>query len=112
MGPEHLDQIFESSRWVFSQDLDMGFEVNQLQQTWAYYCLTLVLEQIFTSVDVELPRAHVVDFLEKIDLQTAARYIEYLIEEKQEEEGVFHDRLAELYLNIALAAKKAGDDSM
>lgn len=27
LGPEYLDQIFESARWVFEQDRDMAFEV-------------------------------------------------------------------------------------
>ena len=27
LGPEHLDQIFEHSRWVFEQDRDIAFEV-------------------------------------------------------------------------------------
>lgn len=27
LGPEYLDQIFESSRWVFQQDPDKAFEV-------------------------------------------------------------------------------------
>lgn len=27
LGPEHLDQIFKSSRWLFDQDADMAFEV-------------------------------------------------------------------------------------
>lgn len=30
LGPEHLDQIFKSSRWLFDQDADMAFEVRPL----------------------------------------------------------------------------------
>lgn len=29
LGPEYLDQIFESARWVFEQDGEMAFEVGQ-----------------------------------------------------------------------------------
>lgn len=29
LGPEYLDQIFESARWVFEQDREMAFEVGQ-----------------------------------------------------------------------------------
>ena len=29
LGPEYLDQIFESARWVFSQDREIAFEVIQ-----------------------------------------------------------------------------------
>ena len=50
------------------------------------------------------------DYLEKLDPQVSARYIEYLIHEKQEDDAVFHDRLAELYLAIAVNAKKHGDE--
>ncbi|KIM67190.1 hypothetical protein SCLCIDRAFT_1210690 [Scleroderma citrinum Foug A] len=91
LGPEYLDQIFESARWVFSQDHEIAFK-------------------IFMSDDVELPRGQVVDYLEKLDPQVSARYIEYLIQEKQEDDAVFHDRLAELYLGIAVNAKKRGDE--
>jgi len=62
------------------------------------------------SDDVELPRGQVVDYLEKLNPQVSARYIEYLIQEKQEDDAVFHDRLAELYLGIAMNAKKRGDE--
>ncbi|KAI6108169.1 hypothetical protein F5141DRAFT_100478 [Pisolithus sp. B1] len=91
LGSEYLDQVFKSARWVFDQDREMGL-------------------QVFMSEDVELPRFQVVEYLEKIDPQISARYIEYLIEEKREEGGMFHDRLAELYLSIAVSAKKRGDN--
>lgn len=29
LGPEYLDQIFESARWVFEQDREMAFEVGR-----------------------------------------------------------------------------------
>jgi hypothetical protein len=28
LGPEHLEQIFECSRWLFEQDRDMAFEAS------------------------------------------------------------------------------------
>lgn len=28
LGPEHIDQIFEHSRWVFEHDRDIAFEVS------------------------------------------------------------------------------------
>ncbi|KAJ7086162.1 hypothetical protein B0H15DRAFT_987519 [Mycena belliarum] len=90
LGPEHLDEIFASSRWIFAQDSTMAF-------------------QIFTSEDVELPRPAVADYLESIDPQLCVRYLEFLIEERGEESSVFHDRLAELYLKITLSAKKRND---
>lgn len=29
LGPEYLNQIFESAHWVFEQDREMAFEVGQ-----------------------------------------------------------------------------------
>jgi len=69
-----------------------------------------VLYQIFTSDDVELPRSAVTDYLEKFDPQMATRYLEYLIEEKEEQSAGFHDRLAELYLGISMTAKRKGEE--
>ncbi|KAF8071649.1 hypothetical protein FPV67DRAFT_1746459, partial [Lyophyllum atratum] len=91
LGPEHLQQIFESSRWIFATDPSMAFE-------------------IFTSEDVELPRQEVSDFLAGIDPKISARFLEHIIEERQEMTPAFHDRLAELYLNMTLSAKKRGDE--
>ncbi|KAG2079591.1 uncharacterized protein F5147DRAFT_818684, partial [Suillus discolor] len=44
----------------------------------------------------------VTDYLEKIDPTMSTCYIEYLIDEKGGESPVFHDWLAELYLNMML----------
>ena len=65
--------------------------------------------QIFTSEDVELPRQSVVDFLDSIDRQICARYLEFLINERKEVDPRFHDRLAESYLTMTLTAKKKGN---
>ncbi|KIK98408.1 hypothetical protein PAXRUDRAFT_823887 [Paxillus rubicundulus Ve08.2h10] len=91
LGPEYLDQIFASARWVFEQDGEMAFK-------------------IFTSDDVELPRGPVTDYLEKIDPQIASHYLEYLIDEREETSVGFHDRLTELYLGITMNARKRGDE--
>ncbi|TFY80314.1 hypothetical protein EWM64_g3699 [Hericium alpestre] len=89
LGPEHLDQTFNSSRWIFAEDPDMAFE-------------------IFTSEEVELPRQPVATFLESVDPKISARYLEYLIDERGEKSYQFHDRLAELYLRMTLDAKRRG----
>jgi Vam6/Vps39-like protein vacuolar protein sorting-associated protein 39 len=60
---------------------------------------------------VELPRSAVADYLQSIDPQLCARYIEYLIEERKEVSTAFPDRLAELYLDMTLGARKRGDES-
>ncbi|TBU49828.1 hypothetical protein BD309DRAFT_850781 [Dichomitus squalens] len=91
LGPEHIDLIFEHSRWAFEQDRDIAFE-------------------IFTSEEVELPKGPTADFLERLDPAICARYIEFLISERGETSQEFHDRLAELYLRMTMAAKRRGDD--
>ncbi|KAF9472733.1 hypothetical protein BDN70DRAFT_886627 [Pholiota conissans] len=92
LGPEYIGEVFKYSRWIFDLDSNMAFE-------------------IFTSEDVELPQKAVADYLESINPNLCSRYLEYLIGEKQEEMSPFHDRLAELYLSMTLAAKKRGDDN-
>ncbi|KIM35275.1 hypothetical protein M413DRAFT_449849 [Hebeloma cylindrosporum] len=91
LGPEYIDQVFNYARWIFEANSDMAFE-------------------IFTSEDVELPRKAVADYLENLDPNLCMRYLEYLISERHEDTPAFHDRLAELYLNMTLAAKKRSDD--
>ncbi|TFY59088.1 hypothetical protein EVJ58_g6005 [Rhodofomes roseus] len=91
LGPEHLEQIFGAARWIFEQDVDIAFE-------------------IFTSEEVELPREPVLDFLEGINLGIAARYLEYLIDERKEDGAGFHERLAETYLRMVSNARSRGDE--
>ena len=66
------------------------------------------MAQIFTSEEVVLPKQHVASFLESIDPKLCARFLEFLISEREEEDADFHDRLAGLYLKMILQAKKAG----
>ena len=69
---------------------------------------TTFVTQIFTSEDVELPRDAVADYLEGVSLQLCAKYLVFIIVERNEESPHFHDRLAELYLDMTLREKKAG----
>ncbi|PPR05963.1 hypothetical protein CVT24_004627 [Panaeolus cyanescens] len=91
LGPEYLDQIFKYARWVFETDSEMAF-------------------QIFTSEDVELPKKAVADYLEGLDPKLCAKYLEYQLQERQEETPAYHDRLAELYLSMTLSSKKKNDE--
>jgi len=75
-----------------------------------YFQLLIPFMQVFTSEDVELPRKAVADYLEKIDPKLCAKYLEFIIAERHEESPIFHDRLAELYLNMILNSKKKGDE--
>ncbi|KAL0065292.1 Vacuolar morphogenesis protein 6 [Marasmius tenuissimus] len=91
LGPEYLDQIFESSRWLFEQDSTRALEV-------------------FKSEDVELPRKEVANYLEDMDPNLCALYLEYLIQEREEDSEEFHDRIAELYAKMTISSRKRGDE--
>ncbi|KAF5392213.1 hypothetical protein D9757_001433 [Collybiopsis confluens] len=93
LGPEYEEQVFEWARWIIEQDSTRALE-------------------IFKSDDVDLPRDHVADYLEKISPVLCTKYLEYLISEREEESTDFHDRLAELYMKIALDARKRKDDDL
>jgi hypothetical protein len=113
LGPEYVDQTFETSRWVYEQDSDIAFEVWSLNFSSAdasVDCCTT--NQIFTSEDVELPRHLVINHLETIDSdpRICCRFIEFLINERHEESAEFHDRLVELYLKMISTAGRRGDD--
>ncbi|KAG8685272.1 Vacuolar morphogenesis protein 6 [Ceratobasidium sp. 394] len=93
LGPDYLDLIFKSARWIFKAKPDLAFN-------------------IFTAEEVELPRGPVADYLEGVDPLLAIKFIEYLFSECQEESHTFGDRLGELYLRSAVQfkrAKAAGD---
>ncbi|EJD06913.1 uncharacterized protein FOMMEDRAFT_117970 [Fomitiporia mediterranea MF3/22] len=92
LGPEYLEQIFEATRWIYQLDSDAVYD-------------------IFTAEMVELPRSKVADFIEEeLDPALCARYLEYLIQERDEMSTLFHDRLAELYLDMAVNVRKEGDE--
>ncbi|QRV74951.1 vacuolar protein-sorting-associated protein 39 [Ceratobasidium sp. AG-Ba] len=88
LGPEYQELVFQSARWIFEAKPDMAFD-------------------IFTTEEVELPRAAVADYLEGIDPMLGIRFIEYLFGERQEESLAFGDRLGELYLRSAVQFRKA-----
>ena len=67
--------------------------------------------QVFKSEDVELPRNEVADYLEDMNPNLCALYLEYLIEEREEDSQEFHDRIAELYAKMTIASRKRGDES-
>lgn len=111
LGPEYIDQVFTYARWIFDLDSEMAFQVFHLLCLACHRCRCLISFQIFTSEDVELPRKDVANYLEKIDPKLCIKYLEYIIEERQEESTSFHDRLAETYLSTTITAKKRNDES-
>jgi hypothetical protein len=48
--------------------------------------------------------------LEFIDPKLCVRYLEFLVEERQEESIMFHDRLADSYLKMTLSGKTRNDE--
>jgi hypothetical protein len=72
----------------------------------------LMHPKIFTSEEVELPPQHVANFLESVNREFCARYLEFLIDERHEESPIYHDRLAELCLKMTVDAKKAGNEGI
>lgn len=55
-----------------------------------------------------LPRDQVAKFLEKTDANAAVGYLEHVVHALGEKGADFHDKLAELYLARARAAKDSG----
>ncbi|KAG8924938.1 Vacuolar morphogenesis protein 6 [Tulasnella sp. 418] len=92
LGPTYLDLIFSWSKWVLMADPVRGLG-------------------IFTSDEAELPRVEVANFLSPISASLCAKYIEFLIEERQETSTAFHNRLAEIYLEETKDAKRKGDQA-
>ena len=111
LGPEHIDQIFTSSRWIFNLDPDRAFQVD-IYLTPTFLLLVDSDYKIFTSEDVELPKQRVADYLESTNPRLCVRYLEYIINERDKDApAVLRNRLAELYLTMVLGAEKRNDES-
>ena len=106
LGPEHLKQIFESSRWVFSMGKNLAFKVCvRLLPTLKYPQLGLDI-----YIRRQLLQQSITDYLEKIDPKLSAQYLEYIIADKQEENSTY-DQLVELYSSMMVTAGTRGDES-
>lgn len=82
LPPELIDLILEFAEWPLKVDPELGMEVF-----------------IADTENAEtLPRARVLDFLQKIDQRLAVRYLEHIIEELNETTPDFHQRLIDIYL--------------
>lgn len=110
LNDTYLDLIFKSSRWVFDANPTNALEVGgrPIQGSW-----NLILSpQIFTAEEAQLPRSAVIDYLEKIDPMVCARYIEFLISEQKCTDTAFHNRLAELYLDVVIRSTKKSEQGV
>ncbi|KAF2497414.1 hypothetical protein BU16DRAFT_446586, partial [Lophium mytilinum] len=94
LPPEMIDLILEFAEWPLQVDPDHGMEVFLAD----------------TENAETLPRGKVLDFLHQIDLKLAVRYLEHIIEELNDPEPDFHQRLIDLYLQRLKAGQDAFDD--
>ena len=51
------------------------------------------------------------NYLDSINTKICARYLEHIITERHEEMPDYHDRLAVIYLDMTLGAKRDNDES-
>ncbi|KAL7424682.1 Vacuolar morphogenesis protein 6 [Cryptotrichosporon argae] len=94
LGPGHLPLIFEWSGWILKEDPSRAL-------------------QIFTADEPEvdaLPRAKIVEFLDRANEGACVGYLEHLTRDLNDQDAVFHEKLAELYL--ARARKNGNADEL
>ncbi|KAH7399112.1 vacuolar sorting protein 39 domain 2-domain-containing protein [Phaeosphaeria sp. MPI-PUGE-AT-0046c] len=82
LPPEMMDLILEFAEWPLRSDPKLGMDVFLAD----------------THNAEKLPRDKVVSFLEQIDLKLAVRYLEHIVEELDETDPEFHQRLVDLLL--------------
>ncbi|KAF2829723.1 hypothetical protein CC86DRAFT_367666 [Ophiobolus disseminans] len=82
LPPEMIDLILEFAEWPLRTDPKLGMDVFLAD----------------TENAETLPRERVLDFLQDIDLKLAARYLEHIVEELNETNPDFHQRLVDLLL--------------
>jgi hypothetical protein len=82
LPPDLIDLILEFAEWPLRVAPDTGMDVFLAD----------------TENAETLPRERVVDFLQRIDLKLAVRYLEHVIEELGDNNPEFHQRLVDLFL--------------
>ena len=92
LPPDLIDLILEFADWVLRRDPDLGMDVF-----------------LADSENAEtLPRERVVNYLGNIDELLEIRYLEHIIGELGDATPDFHNRLAELFINVLRAG--GGDE--
>jgi hypothetical protein len=135
LGAEHVEVIYEASKWVFEQDRAAGLQVrlpscillffpsssppteatttslSSLTAVSLIMLASLFLAQIFTA-DLEevesLPRHATMAHLEKVGRDVCINYLEHIVHELGESGADFHEKLIELYLAESTQGKKGG----
>ncbi|KAH7090726.1 vacuolar sorting protein 39 domain 1-domain-containing protein [Paraphoma chrysanthemicola] len=82
LPPEMIDLILEFAEWPLRTDAKLGMDVFLAD----------------TENAETLPREKVLDFLQRIDLKLAVKYLEHIVEELNETNPDFHQRLVDLLL--------------
>lgn len=82
LPPEMIDLILEFAEWPLRVDPGLGMDVFLAD----------------TQNAEELPRHQVLEFLEKLDLKLAVKYLEHVIEELNDLTPDFHQKLVDLFL--------------
>jgi tetratricopeptide (TPR) repeat protein len=82
LPPEMIDLILEFAEWPLRTDPKLGMDIFLAD----------------TENAETLPRMKVLDFLQQIDLKLAVRYLEHIVEELNETDPDFHQRLVDLLL--------------
>lgn len=82
LPPEMIDLILEFAEWPLRTDAKLGMDVFLAD----------------TENAETLPREQVLEFLQRIDLKLAVKYLEHVIEELNDLNPDFHQRLVDLFL--------------
>lgn len=94
LPPEMIDLILEFAEWPLRTDPNLGMDIFLAD----------------TENAETLPRGKVLDFLQQIDLKLAVRYLEHIVEELNETDPDFHQRLVDLLLERLRSDDFENDD--
>lgn len=94
LPPEMIDLILEFAEWPLRTDSKLGMDIFLAD----------------TENAETLPRERVLDFLQEIDLKLAVRYLEHIVEELNETNPDFHQRLVDLLLERLKSGDFENDD--
>lgn len=94
LPPEMIDLILEFAEWPLRTDPKLGMDIFLAD----------------TENAETLPRSKVVEFLQQIDLKLAVRYLEHIVEELNETDPDFHQRLVDLLLERLRSGDFESDD--
>lgn len=83
LPPEMIDLILEFSEWPLRKDPELGMEIFLAD----------------TGNAEKLPRAVVLDFLQRTSKKLAMKYLEHLIHELNDMTPQFHQRIVDLYID-------------